>query len=83
MPHSEFMVLICIVYKSLLGCVQGLQTQNAIIVEVVESIQLGFRPQFILSVHSLLAIQIYGICHRCIRFTRGTVRRPRVSGGTV
>ncbi|KIM71978.1 hypothetical protein PILCRDRAFT_82306, partial [Piloderma croceum F 1598] len=39
MAHTEFMDLICAVYKSLLGCVQGLQTQNTIIVEVVESIQ--------------------------------------------
>ena len=39
MAHTEFMDLIRAVYKSLLGCVQGLQTQNAIIVEVVDSIQ--------------------------------------------
>lgn len=39
MAHTEFMDLICAVYKSLLGCVQGLQTQNTIIIEVVESIQ--------------------------------------------
>lgn len=39
MSHLEFMALIRVIYKSLLGCVEGLQIQGAIIVEVVESVQ--------------------------------------------
>jgi len=65
MEHTEFMDLICAVYKSLLGCVQGIQMQNAIIGEVVESIRLGL-PRSILYICSILmnALKITGLHNR-------------------
>jgi hypothetical protein len=82
MAHTEFMDLIRAVYKSLLGCVQGLQTQNTIIIEVVESIQSVPSP--LLSQPHLFQTltpptQISKIINRHPSITRRPIRRPRIS----